>query len=255
MASRVVSYAQNGEDMVLRRAFPDRSDGFYVDLGANDPVTDSVTKHFYDRGWRGVNVEPVPEAFAALESTRPEDVNLNVAVGTEHGTVPFYIAPNTGLSSFSLQHILAQGYGEADVTIREIPVLPLQEIFDAHVKGRQVDFLKVDVEGAEDAAVLSLDWSRWRPRILVLEAFYFTRDDVLRNAGYRKTLWDGINSFWVREEDADELATVLSYPASTVLDAYDPWHYVHQILKARENSEIVAKPWRSLWQPRFSRRI
>jgi FkbM family methyltransferase len=229
--------------MLLRRAFPESPQGLYVDLGANDPVVDSVTKHFYDRGWRGVNVEPVPEAFAALQAARPDDVNLNVAVGAERGTMPFYIAPNTGVSSFSLEHVMNQGYGEADLQLHEIPVVPLQDIFDEHVGDRQVDFLKVDIEGAEDAAVSTLDWKKHRPRVLLFESFHMKRQDLLEAGGYRQTLWDGINTFWVREEDADELAERLSYPASTVLDAYDPWHYIHQILKAREEHAPTTLKW------------
>ena len=86
----MISFAQSGEDVVLARAFRGRNEGLYVDLGANDPVVDSVTKHFYDRGWRGINVEPVPSAFEALVAQRPRDVNLNVAVGRTRETRVFY---------------------------------------------------------------------------------------------------------------------------------------------------------------------
>src|SRR3954447_19461381 len=48
------SYAQNAEDVVLRRTFSGVEDGFYVDVGASSPVEDSVTLHFYERGWNGV---------------------------------------------------------------------------------------------------------------------------------------------------------------------------------------------------------
>ena len=58
-----ISYAQNFEDVILRRALKDIEKGFYVDVGAHDPVIDSVTKAFYDLGWRGINIEPVKEWF------------------------------------------------------------------------------------------------------------------------------------------------------------------------------------------------
>jgi heptosyltransferase II len=77
----MVSYAQNAEDVVLRRAFSGVPTGFYVDVGASSPVDDSVTLHFYERGWRGVNVEPDPDDFRALVAARPRDVNLHAAVG------------------------------------------------------------------------------------------------------------------------------------------------------------------------------
>ena len=79
----IISYAQNAEDVRLARLF-DSSSGFYVDIGAGDPTEFSVTKHFYDRGWSGINVEPGP-AFERLEQQRPRDVNLRLAVAPRVG--------------------------------------------------------------------------------------------------------------------------------------------------------------------------
>ena len=55
---RFVSYAQNFEDVMLWRALKHISNGFYIDVGAWSPDIDSVTRIFYEHGWRGVNVEP-----------------------------------------------------------------------------------------------------------------------------------------------------------------------------------------------------
>ena len=74
----MISYAQNREDVLLARVFHDVKAGFYVDVGANDPEHCSVTKHFYDLGWRGINFEP-GRVFEKLAAARPRDINLNVA--------------------------------------------------------------------------------------------------------------------------------------------------------------------------------
>ena len=96
----IVSYAQNAEDVRLARLF-DSSSGFYVDVGAGDPTEFSVTKHFYDRGWAGINVEPGP-AFERLEQQRPRDVNLRLAVAPESGEREFWVStPHWGLSTLS----------------------------------------------------------------------------------------------------------------------------------------------------------
>jgi hypothetical protein len=58
--SGIISYAQNREDILLWRALRDLSGGFYIDVGAEDPTQNSVTRAFYERGWHGINVEPVP---------------------------------------------------------------------------------------------------------------------------------------------------------------------------------------------------
>ena len=80
----ITSYAQNFEDVMLSRAFPGAS-GFYVDVGANDPDIDSVSRTFYERGWSGINLEPLGPQFERLKLRRPRDVNLQIAVGEAEG--------------------------------------------------------------------------------------------------------------------------------------------------------------------------
>ncbi len=86
----MVSYAQDAEDVLLKRVFPQDYQGFYIDAGASDPVRFSVTKHFYDQGWRGVNIEPVPSVWLRLRDQRPRDVNLNAALSDREGRLTFY---------------------------------------------------------------------------------------------------------------------------------------------------------------------
>jgi hypothetical protein len=76
----MISYAQNFEDVLLNPVFKDRTSGFYIDVGAMDPVVTSVTKTFYDRSWHGVNIEPGPAYHQSLIRERRRDVNLDVAV-------------------------------------------------------------------------------------------------------------------------------------------------------------------------------
>ncbi len=66
---------------MLFRALRDVERGFYIDVGAQDPTIDSVTRAFYERGWRGINIEPNEEFFRKLEQDRPHDTNLCTAVG------------------------------------------------------------------------------------------------------------------------------------------------------------------------------
>src|SRR5215471_9401452 len=94
-----VSYAQNQEDVMLYRALRDLEQGFYIDVGAQDPIIDSVTKAFYDRRWHGINIEPNEEYFHKLQSERPHDLNLATAVGREPGLIYFYEVAHTGLST------------------------------------------------------------------------------------------------------------------------------------------------------------
>lgn len=226
-----ISYAQNAEDVVLARAFAPGHVGFYVDIGASDPVVDSVTKHFYDHGWCGINVEPASLVASELRAARPRDLTLELAIGGESGHRLFYELPRemTGCSTFS--ESLAEGYRREGYKMisHEIPVTTLAQLCEEHTAERLIDFLKVDVEGAEPEVLAGADFSRFRPRIVLVEATvpgtpvaaYETWEGALLGAGYHFVLFDGLNRFYVREEDAALVAS-LSAPAN-VFDDYLPY--------------------------------
>ena len=98
-----ISYAQNYEDVMLWRALQDVPQGFYIDVGAQDPDVDSVTRVFYERGWSGINIEPVARYHELLCRARPRDINLRVAVGAEETEREFFEIPDTGLSTLDPQ--------------------------------------------------------------------------------------------------------------------------------------------------------
>src|SRR3546814_10407025 len=112
-AVNLISYAQNGEDIMLWRALSDVERGCYVDVGAQDPVSDSVTKLFYEHGWRGINIEPVAHWFSRLQTDRPKDINLRLLVGSETGENTIYEVVDTGLST--TDPALAEQYREEEI--------------------------------------------------------------------------------------------------------------------------------------------
>src|SRR6476646_7622711 len=85
-----VSYAQNFEDVMLWRALKHVESGFYIDVGAAHPDDYSVTRAFYDRGWRGINIEPTSRVIR-LTGARPRDINLHMAVGRIPGEVTIFV--------------------------------------------------------------------------------------------------------------------------------------------------------------------
>ena len=236
MSDRLISYAQNGEDIVLWRAFREQRRGLYVDVGANHPVSDSVTKLFYDRGWNGINVEPQPSLHAELEGARPRDVNLNVGVADHPGTLELHELPETdGLATFSPELINYYTSESRSMRVRQIPMTTLADLCRQHVH-ETIDFLKVDVEGFEREVLAGADWDTFRPRVVVVEETFPERwMHILDSARYTKVQFDGINAFFVREEDLGQLGDSVARPATTVLDGYDPYHYVHQLEQAAES--------------------
>ncbi|NNB17991.1 FkbM family methyltransferase [Pseudomonas fragi] len=198
-----ISYAQNFEDIRLWRIFRTVKDGFYIDVGANDPVRDSVTKAFYDRGWSGINVEPMPNYFDALCEQRPRDTNLQCVAGITAEDLTFYSIADTGLST--LDQSLAQKYKDTGMGVREeiVRSRTLTSICEEHVNDRPIYFLKVDVEGHEETVLRGMDFTRWRPWVILVETPW-ERDQVwetiLTDAGYHSVVFDGINTFYLAEE-------------------------------------------------------
>ena len=167
----IVSYSQNAEDVRLWRVFRNIENGVSTSTsGRRTPGFDSVTHLFYEHGWSGINVEPSP-CFDALESARPRDVNLDVAVGDGEGPVSFFLTqPYLGLSTFDPRvHARVAGVvkqiQEVEVTQRR-----LASILEEHAADRTIHFLKVDVKGAEPQALASSDWARFRPVVVVVES-------------------------------------------------------------------------------------
>jgi len=78
------------EDVILFYIFPDVKNGFYIDFGGYHPENFSVTKFFYDLGWNGINIEPVPEYYELFVKNRPRDINLNVCGGEKNGNCTLY---------------------------------------------------------------------------------------------------------------------------------------------------------------------
>jgi FkbM family methyltransferase len=220
-----VSYAQNGEDIVLARGLLD-SDGFYVDIGAFDPHEDSVTKMFYERGWRGVNVDPIPEVMERFERDRPRDINVQAAISAEPGDAELWTGPPGLIGHSTLDAEIARAHIDDGVefTRSTVRTMRLDSLLDEFVPaGTVVDFLKVDVEGHERAVLESCDWTRWRPRVVVVECMapyvegstHESWEPILLAAGYVTTLFDGLNRFYVLPEET-ELVAALSAPASVV---------------------------------------
>lgn len=222
----VISYAQNFEDVMLWRALKHIEKGFYIDIGAWLPDIDSVTKAFYDSGWSGINIEPDFDAFSRLVKERPRDINLQLAVSDKHGEADLQIIKGTGLTT--LRENIAEKHLKTDhlKTTTRIQVRTLNEICNEYVPSHQdIHFLKVDVEGMEEAVLRGNDWSRYRPWIIVIEATlpnsqqetYEVWEHILLSACYNFAYADGLNRFYVADEHS-ELLPAFKYPPNVFDD-------------------------------------
>lgn len=260
---RLISFAQNAEDIRLWRVLRNLPTGRYADIGAADPQEGSVTKFFYDRGWSGLNVEPGP-AYEKLSADRARDSNVRCVVGTSSGEVDFWVTyPDPGLSTTDLSvhdHVAHQIESAEKYSV---PCKSLADLFTEHCAAdERLDFLKVDVEGAEADVFASNDWLRFRPSIVVAEAVaswdsaprYEQWEPLLIAAGYEFAAFDGLNRFYV-DAAYGHLRAALAYPISP-LDRYVTKHQadLESRLRARDaegaaTCKILDEPDRDLSFP------
>jgi FkbM family methyltransferase len=196
---------------MIARAFPRNYQGFYVDIGAAHPENFSVTCHFYNNGWSGINVEPSLTFYPLLCEARPNDINVKCAIGRRAERAPFFEVQQYAENSTLERDVAAKmsKSGQRSIVTHEVDVMRLVDLCDMYVKGRTIDFMKIDVEGGELGVLEGADWERYRPRLLIIEATvvnspeenYATWEPILTKARYHKVWFDGLNNFYLREED------------------------------------------------------
>lgn len=227
--ARIVSFAQNGEDVVLARALNGVSPGVYLDIGANDPDLYSVSRSFYDRGWSGLCVEPNPAFVKRFRQERPRDDVLQAVISdSPEASLTLYIIPDSGLSTLvgeiADEHA-AHGFAVEPLTVPSFSLVEAVE--NAGLVDRDIHFAVIDTEGAELAVLRSADFTRIRPWILVIEAtaplstrkVHESWERIVLDAGYTFCLFDGLSRFYVDAVHHPELVEMASYPAG-VFDDY-----------------------------------
>lgn len=178
-------FSQFGEDQFLAARFSGQPLGFYVDVGAFHPFRFSNTCLLYPRGWRGINIEPDPDALSLFERYRPRDLNVQMAVASVSGEATFKRAGAfAGIDDGS--YLWHEHEGERITVTTQ----PLASILDERLPPDQhIDVLDVDCEGLDLDVLKSNDWRRFRPTIVLAEAHDLERSNLttsfMQSVGYR----------------------------------------------------------------------
>jgi FkbM family methyltransferase len=229
-AQQIISYAQRYEDMHLLRAFGEQASGFYIDIGAGHPVYDNVSFAFYLRGWSGITVEPNPWLAQLSEAVRPLDIRVQSLLGEKPGSATYYLVEDFHGLSTTVEihaHAAASEFGKRSQAMT-MPVTTLQALCEQHGPDT-IDFLKIDVEGAEREVLLGGDWARFRPKVVVAEALapvtmaeaFAVWEPLLLGNGYRYAFFDSLNRYYVAEEHAALAERLAAAPGS--FDSVSPF--------------------------------
>lgn len=172
-----ISFSQFGEDLIVLSYFGGenpKKNGIYVDVGAFDPVCLSTTLLLYKLGWTGINIDMDSEKIEKYRNMRPRDCNIAAAIS------------NTQKKMLHLKYPLGATNRIVDVTeaerlslCKEVPIQTKEVITEmlttlidkSPFSGKQIDYLNVDCEGHDYEVLTSLDFSRYKPTIITIEAF------------------------------------------------------------------------------------
>jgi FkbM family methyltransferase len=194
----VVSFSQEGEDQVLKRVFGNVEKGTYVDIGAHHPTLYSNTKFFYQRGWTGINVEPIPGSKTVFDAERPGDINLELLVSENEGAVEFYLFDPSLMNTMSKEQA-KENEKFAWCRFKEtvmVASMPLAKLLDQYLPaGKKIDFMSIDVEGAEMAVLNSNNWDKYAPDVLLVEIIDTEIEDIFKTAVHQFLVQKGYNFF------------------------------------------------------------
>jgi len=170
--------------MRLVADFFGRAQGFFVEVGANDPHARSQTLHLEQAGWTGVLIEPQPDLAEKLRAMRTGRVFAVACSSSEHAgrTMPLHIAGP--LSSLNRERMAP---GAVPERVIDVPIRTLDSVLDEAHAPAPLDFLSIDVEGHEIEVLRGFDIARWQPRLILLEDHVadLAKHRFLKAAGYR----------------------------------------------------------------------
>jgi FkbM family methyltransferase len=206
-------FSERYEDYILGYVFKDVNKGFYIDVGANDPNVDNITRYFYERGWNGINIEPNVDLFEEIVRCRPRDSNYNVGIADREGTMVFYQQTDSGLQGLSTfdKEISEREKKENGFHFKEtsVPVTTLDKIL-GKASWPAITFITIDVEGFEKQVIESIDLVKYRPAALCIEAMlpatkipsYAAWEKIVLESDYLFAMFDGVNRYYVHRDHA-----------------------------------------------------
>jgi FkbM family methyltransferase len=172
----IKSYSQEGEDLILRRIFEYKEQGFYIDIGANHPKRFSNTYLFYQKGWSGINIDATPGSMKRFNQIRPRDINLEVAIANEEKEMTFYMFDDPALNTFNKELAETRINKTVYQLIEQkyIKTNKLGQLLDTYLPENQnIDFMSIDVEGLDMETLKSNNWDKYIPKVILLEQSNF----------------------------------------------------------------------------------
>ncbi|MCI0702746.1 MAG: FkbM family methyltransferase [Planctomycetia bacterium] len=168
------SFAQFGEDLVASSLFASLKidKPSYLDIGAYEPIRSNNTYLFHRRGARGVLVEPNVALTSKLQRKRPGDTVLVAGIGVdETPEADYFVLSDDELNTFDKDQAdrLTRETTTKLLKVVKMPLLNINRVIAEHFGGSAPDFLSIDIEGMDFAVLRTLDYARFRPKVICAE--------------------------------------------------------------------------------------
>jgi FkbM family methyltransferase len=182
-----VYFSQLGEDIILLNMLGNKSNGFYVDIGCNEPVSYNNTFYFYLRGWSGINIDANESLIQKFDRIRPGDINLCSAISDEAGEIKYYKSsknPEVNTTDHAT-YLKWKDIWQFD-EFKTVYTQKLDSILEKHLQPEKIiDFLSIDVEGHDFNVLKSIDLIKYRPAIIMIEIHFMELEKLNENEIYR----------------------------------------------------------------------
>ena len=192
------SYAMDNEDSVILEYFKDKRNGFYVDVGCYHPIHRNNTYLLHKKNWNGINIDTSQLSIDLFDYMRPKDLNYNCAVSNKNEIIKlFYQKELSQLSTIEKDQ--AKKVFQGNIREKNIQAFTLDEILSRDkYKNNKIDFLDVDVEGADLKVLEGLSFNKFQPELVCVEIHKkkIKESDIynfLTNKNY-ELLWSGVFS-------------------------------------------------------------
>ena len=199
------SYSMYGEDIIISNFFKNKRNGFYVDVGCYHPLEGSNTYLLYKKNWRGINIDVNPLSVELFDFSRKDDLNINLAISDKKSKIKLYFRKkinmlNTVSKKLAKIHFL-NGFQEKTVKADTLNSVLKKSKFN----NQSIDFLNLDIEGNELIALKSLDFKKYKPKLICVEIhnheeMYNHRSDYLvRNPTYKFLMKKNYKVLWSKK--------------------------------------------------------
>ena len=160
----------DGEDTEVINYFKNKTKGFYVDVGCYHPIHRNNTYLLHKKDWDGINIDTSQFSIDLFDYMRPNDLNYNCAISNKNEVIKlFYQKELSQLST--TESAQAKKVFQGNIKEKEIQAFTLDEILNkSKYKNSKIDFLDIDVEGADLKVLEGLSFEKFKPLDSVVES-------------------------------------------------------------------------------------